>query len=361
MSVFANGREISGKATPNKTIAAFPDVCLSPPSPPAGPVPVPYPLTGVASDTTDGTSSVFVKGKEAGKKNGVKYSKVNGNQPATNSFGANVISHKITGPLKFAAYSFDVMIEGGGAERFMDLTTQNHMNVGGGSVGMSAASASVGGFSPPDCQKLKLMNDAFREAHNDKVIKKTKDKEVTFDDSGTVAHGVYRPGSGSASAPMVGTSATQQLQAAKVNGLCPSPGPDMVHTRTPWEYEREVTVTDEGTGKKTKQKKKIKGESPASYKMKFCPGNECIHPAGGLEAHAELNILNCLPKPPKAGDSILLGIDWNSSKGKHNPNPCSNCQKTIECACEGGCIQIVICDKDGKPVDKCEQPAEPEM
>src|SRR5690606_10979010 len=69
MSVYANGREVSGKATPNKTIAAFPDVCMSPPSPPAGPIPIPYPNFGMASDTTDGCSSVFVKGKEAGKKN----------------------------------------------------------------------------------------------------------------------------------------------------------------------------------------------------------------------------------------------------------------------------------------------------
>ena len=130
MTVYANGREISGKATPNKTIAAFPDVCMSPPSPPAGPIPLPYPITGVASNTTDGTSSVYVRGKEAGKKNGVKYSKVDGNQPATQSFGAGVISHKITGPLKFAAYSFDVFLEKGGAERFMDMTTQNHTNQG---------------------------------------------------------------------------------------------------------------------------------------------------------------------------------------------------------------------------------------
>ena len=118
-NVFANGREVSGKATPNKTIAAFPDVCLSPPPPPAGPVPIPYPNFGMASDTTDGCSSVFVGGKEAGKKNASKYSKITGDEPATNGFGAGVVSHKITGPLKFAAYSFDVMFEGSGAERFM--------------------------------------------------------------------------------------------------------------------------------------------------------------------------------------------------------------------------------------------------
>ena len=33
MSVFANGLGVSGKAAANKTIAAMPDVCLSPPPP----------------------------------------------------------------------------------------------------------------------------------------------------------------------------------------------------------------------------------------------------------------------------------------------------------------------------------------
>ena len=40
--VYANGREIACKAAAGKTVAAFPDTCLSPPSPPAGPVPIPY-------------------------------------------------------------------------------------------------------------------------------------------------------------------------------------------------------------------------------------------------------------------------------------------------------------------------------
>ena len=63
----------------------------------------------MASDTSDGASSVMVKGKEVGKKNASVYAKITGDQPATHSFGAGVVSHKIKGPLKFAAYSFDVM------------------------------------------------------------------------------------------------------------------------------------------------------------------------------------------------------------------------------------------------------------
>ena len=54
--VFANGMEISCKAADGKSICAFPDVCMTPPENPATPpgVPVPYPNTGMASDTTSG-------------------------------------------------------------------------------------------------------------------------------------------------------------------------------------------------------------------------------------------------------------------------------------------------------------------
>ena len=64
-NVFANGREVACKAASSKTICAFPDVCLSPPPPPAGPLPLPYPNTGMASDCTDGSQTVKIDGQEA--------------------------------------------------------------------------------------------------------------------------------------------------------------------------------------------------------------------------------------------------------------------------------------------------------
>ena len=62
--VYANGDEIACKAGGNKVIAAFPDVCLSPPSPPAGPIPVPYPDTSFSKDMQNGSKTVKIKGKE---------------------------------------------------------------------------------------------------------------------------------------------------------------------------------------------------------------------------------------------------------------------------------------------------------
>ena len=43
--VYANGREFSCKAGAGKFVAAFPDVCMTPPGEPATPpgVPIPYP------------------------------------------------------------------------------------------------------------------------------------------------------------------------------------------------------------------------------------------------------------------------------------------------------------------------------
>ncbi|MET0091075.1 MAG: PAAR-like domain-containing protein [Candidatus Thiodiazotropha sp.] len=69
--VFANGREVSCKKANGKAICAFPDVCFTPPQTPATPpgVPIPYPNTGMASDTTSGSKKVKISGKEVMLKN----------------------------------------------------------------------------------------------------------------------------------------------------------------------------------------------------------------------------------------------------------------------------------------------------
>src|SRR4051794_27589157 len=96
-NVFANGMEISGKKDDNKAIASMPDVCLSPPSPPAGPVPIPYPNTSQASDTSDGSKTVKIGDDEVGLKNASIYKKSTGDEAATKSLGMGVVSHNITG------------------------------------------------------------------------------------------------------------------------------------------------------------------------------------------------------------------------------------------------------------------------
>src|SRR5215470_11964071 len=130
-NVFANGREISCKKDDNKSIAAMADVCLSPPTPPAGPVPIPYPNTAQASDTSEGSKTVKIGGDEVGKKNSSNYKKSTGDEAATKTLGMGVVTHTIQGKMKHSAWSMDVKIEGANAIRHMDMTTHNHMNIAG--------------------------------------------------------------------------------------------------------------------------------------------------------------------------------------------------------------------------------------
>lgn len=124
--VYANGMEIVCKAAMGKSICAFPDVCLSPPSPPAGPVPIPYPNTAFASDTANGSTSVKISGKEIMLKDKSHFKKSTGDEAATRSFGANVITHALTGKASFVMWSMDVKVEGANVDRNLDLTVHNH-------------------------------------------------------------------------------------------------------------------------------------------------------------------------------------------------------------------------------------------
>jgi hypothetical protein len=123
--VYANGREIACKAAAGKTIAAFPDTCLSPPSPPAGPVPIPYPNTAYARDTTNGSTTVMISGQEVMLKDKSTFKTSTGNEAATKSLGMGVVTHTIQGEASFVAWSMDVMIEGANVDRHLDMTVNN--------------------------------------------------------------------------------------------------------------------------------------------------------------------------------------------------------------------------------------------
>jgi hypothetical protein len=125
--VYANGDEIACKAGDGKVIAAFPDVCLTPPPPPAGPLPIPYPDTSFSKDMQSGSKTVKIKGKEVMLKDSSFYKTAPlGNEAATNGQGAGVITHVITGKTYFVAWSMDVKFEGENVDRHSDMTTSNH-------------------------------------------------------------------------------------------------------------------------------------------------------------------------------------------------------------------------------------------
>jgi hypothetical protein len=123
--VYANGNTIACKAADGKTAAAMPDVCLSPPSPPAGPVPIPYPNTGLASDTTEGSKTVQINGQEVMLKNQSYFKQSSGDEAATKSLGMGVVTHQIQGKVNFINWSMDVKFEGQNVPRNLDLTGHN--------------------------------------------------------------------------------------------------------------------------------------------------------------------------------------------------------------------------------------------
>ena len=132
--VFANNMEVSCKAGSGKSICAFPDVCMTPPENPATPpgVPVPYPNTGMASDTTNGSSTVKISGQEVMLKN-KSYFKSSTGDEAGCAAKKGVVTSKNMGKVYFNMWSMDVKVEGENVVRHLDITTHNHASFPGNS------------------------------------------------------------------------------------------------------------------------------------------------------------------------------------------------------------------------------------
>lgn len=132
--VFANNMEVSCKAAMGKAICAFPDVCFTPPENPATPtgVPIPYPNTGMASDTTSGTTTVKISGQEVMLKN-KSYFKQSYGDEAGCAAKKGVLTSVNRGKVYFNAWSMDVHFEGENVVRNLDLTTHNHASFPGNS------------------------------------------------------------------------------------------------------------------------------------------------------------------------------------------------------------------------------------
>lgn len=132
--IYANMMEVSCKQADGKSICAFPDVCMTPPQTPATPpgVPIPYPNTGMASDTTSGSTSVKISGQEVMLKNKSYFKKSTGDEAGCAPM-KGVVTHKNAGKVYFNAWSMDVKVEGENVVRNLDLTTHNHASPPGNS------------------------------------------------------------------------------------------------------------------------------------------------------------------------------------------------------------------------------------
>ena len=121
-TVFANSRGVDHKSSGGMSIV-FPDVCKTPT--PGGPIPIPYPNIGQATNTSKGSKKVKIDGKMAMVK-GAKYSMTSGDEAGS---AGGVISSKIKGEAEYLMYSFDVKFEGKNACRLGDPLWHNKKNI----------------------------------------------------------------------------------------------------------------------------------------------------------------------------------------------------------------------------------------
>ncbi len=123
-TVFANNRGVAHKGSGGMS-TVFPDVCKTPS--PAGPIPIPYPNIGMASNTSGGPSKVKTDGQMPMVK-GSKYSMTSGDEAGS---AGGVMSSSIKGEAEFMMYSFDVKFEGKNACRMGDPLFHNKKNIMG--------------------------------------------------------------------------------------------------------------------------------------------------------------------------------------------------------------------------------------
>lgn len=310
-NVFANGLEVSAKSSDNQSIAAMPDVCLSPPSPPAGPIPIPYPNFSSASDTSDGTKSVKIAGGEVGMKNQSSYKTSKGDEAATKSFGMGVVTATIQGKTFFAAWSSDVMFEGANAVRFTDMTTHNHANP----QNSGSTTASVAGLSPSTvkitCDELDQQN---QKQKNPPSKKEQKKKDYTL----TTAQ--YEPSRGKTLFNTKALSKRRRMSAKKG-------------------WAQGVGKTEKGNYK----------SSNLCGDFKYRKNS-----ARPLQGHTESKIIESLfkefasPVTGRIGGTLTMRIQWQQPKGKPETVPCDDCRDLMCAAMDCG-LKIKLCsDSDVK-------------
>ncbi len=121
-TVFAENMGFFHKASDGKGVAPG-DVCLTPPPPPGGPLPVPYVNVLFPSDLSKGSKTVKIQGTPTALEDASEISTSTGNEPGTQ--GGGVVTHKTKGKGGFTLWSFTVKVEGKGVCRHGDPLLQN--------------------------------------------------------------------------------------------------------------------------------------------------------------------------------------------------------------------------------------------
>ena len=120
--IVVNNLGLTYKGTVGASAATLPDVCKTPS--PGGPVPIPYPNFARQSSLSDGTTTVFAKGKMIAIK-GSHYRTSNGDEAGTAGGVKSGVNMKAT---DWITYSFDVKMDGRNACRHTDKKFHNNKN-----------------------------------------------------------------------------------------------------------------------------------------------------------------------------------------------------------------------------------------
>ncbi|HEX6708667.1 MAG TPA: DUF4150 domain-containing protein [Albitalea sp.] len=147
LTVFAENMGFFHKGSGGFAVAPG-DVCLTPPTPPAGPLPVPYVNNLKAGDLSKGSKSVLIDGEPTALEDQSEVATSTGDEAGTQ--GGNVITHKTKGKGIFNLWSFTVQVEGKGVCRHGDMMGQNGASAPQGCYDMQA----VASFNPPGWVKM---------------------------------------------------------------------------------------------------------------------------------------------------------------------------------------------------------------
>jgi uncharacterized Zn-binding protein involved in type VI secretion len=327
VKVFANNLEVCGEASSHKVLGAMPDVCMSPPAPPAGPVPIPYPNFSQASDLKDGSKSVKIGGKPVALKGKSTFKKSKGDEAATKNFGGGVVSHEITGAVEPKAGSFDVKIEGHSVVRTMDLATGNHGGTGTTNGCMGPLIGDVNPVLPDsssDCEDLSQQNEQAREdLETSKNGKPITDKSIVGKGGGgkgtTVTSGKFRSNDGST-----------KMATAHNN--------QKAFEKTPAQLCQGGILGNNGTRKKG-----------ISAIPDYSHGRPSVQKSG----HTEARIFDAIGDVANGGKlpsgKMTFNIDQRPRGKRKKPSkmPCGTCHKMM-CAAMAQDILVTLCDRDNK-------------
>jgi hypothetical protein len=335
---------------------------MSPPSPPAGPIPIPYPNTSQTSDTSDGSKTVKIGGAEVGKKNASNYKKSTGDEAATKSFGMNLTSHTIQGKMKHAAWSMDVKIEGANAIRHMDLTTHNHMNTSGTNSMTADQELEAQAEAEAECKELDKRNQEEVAKIKEKQKKKEEGQAKWANDKAERDKKAGKPPAAPKEKDAGGWAVTSALI---VNPNNPNYSGywnatsrnEFVPKNSSSSYQKPHPTSGSPTPDcaEIKYQKNIKGSPPGSKAKKKLKPREAGTPKVWTERckDSEARLLNPLmTSPNRAGMKITMKVyhEFHASPGQGDSLPCYSCREAI-CGAVKCDIEVWLCKNDNTAVN----------